>query len=296
MEQIEHSGWSGQTGGLPWMQQALIFSFRWMNIRVLYAFMAMVVPFYMLFNHSGYLSTYRYFRFHHEFSPLKSFAYVYLNHFVFGQIILDRFAFYAGVKFDISIEGLELYNELASGSNGFIQLSSHIGNYELAGYHLTAEKKTIHALVFAGETETVMENREKMFAGHNIGMIRAKADMSHIYEINNAMSDGDVVSMPGDRVFGSSKTEECMFLGTKAKFPIGAYSLAAMRQVPILCIFVMKESVKGYRIIVKRIDVPDVTGRKAQSKLMAQQFASYLEQILRQYPTQWFNYYDFWSK
>lgn len=276
------------------MQKALVLFFKWINIRALYAFMALTVPFYMLCNHNGYLAIYRYFHCHHGFSPLKSFAYVYLNHFLFGQIILDRFAFYAGVKFRMTIEGLELYNELASGKDSFIQLSSHVGNYELAGYHLVPVKK-IHALVFAGETETVMANREKMFVGHNIDMIRAKADMSHIYQINNAMEEGDIVSMPGDRVFGSSKTEECMFLGASAKFPAGAYSVASMRHVPILCIFVMKESVKGYRIIVKKIDVPDTPGRKAQSRQMAQQFATYLEQVLQRYPAQWFNYYDFWT-
>ena len=61
-------------------------------------------------------------------------------------------------------------------------------------------------------------------------------------------------------------------------------------------IFVMKESAKRYRIFLERIDTGDESLPKRQRmEQAARSFASQLECIVRRYPTQWFNYYDFWK-
>ena len=294
MNESNNIKWSGKTGGQKWMQKSLIFLFKWINIRILYAVMSLVIPFYMLFNRKGYMSMYSYFHERLSYSPFKSFINVYVNHYTFGQIILDRFAFYAGKRFNINIMGNENYENLINEENGFIMLSSHIGNYELAGYHLKATKKNIYALIFGGETETVMKNRSKMFDGHNINMIPVKSDMSHLFEINNALRDGNIVSMPGDRIFGSVKYVDLMFLGKNAKFPMGPFAIAAQRDVPIISIFVMKEATYNYTIYVNEINSSG-NNRKEKVESMSKQFINNLEDIVLKYPTQWFNYYNFWE-
>lgn len=294
MDESNNIKWSGKTGGQKWMQKSLIFLFKWINIRILYAVMSLVIPFYMLFNRKGYMSMYSYFHERLSYTPFKSFINVYVNHYTFGQIILDRFAFYAGKRFNINIIGNENYENLINEENGFIMLSSHIGNYELAGYHLKATKKNIYALIFGGETETVMKNRSKMFDGHNINMIPVKSDMSHLFEINNALRDGNIVSMPGDRIFGSVKYVDLMFLGKNAKFPMGPFAIAAQRDVPIISIFVMKEATYNYTIYVNEINSSG-NNRKEKVESMSKQFINNLEDIVLKYPTQWFNYYNFWE-
>lgn len=294
MSENNNIKWSGKTGGQKWMQKSLVFLFKWVNIRFLYVVMSLVIPFYMLFNRKGYMAMYSYFHERFSYSPFKSFINVYLNHYTFGQIILDRFAFYAGKRFNINIIGNKNYETLIGKENGFIMLSSHIGNYELAGYHLKATQKSIYALIFGGETETVMKNRSKMFEGHNINMIPVKPDMSHLFKINNALREGNIVSMPGDRIFGSSKYVELNFLGKNAKFPIGPFAMAAQREIPIISIFVMKESTYNYTIYVKRID-SSANNRKERIESMSRQFINNLEDIVLKYPTQWFNYYNFWE-
>lgn len=292
---MKHSRWSGKTDGLPWMQRALIHMFHWLDIRILYVIMSGVVPFYMLFNHQGYASIYSFFRNRLGYSPLKSFFYVYLNHFVFGQIILDRFAAYAGRKFSFDIENQELFSHLASCEEGFIQLSSHVGNYELAGYSLVAKEKRFNILVFSGETETVMRNRERMLSGNNMRMVSMAPDFSHIFILNNALMNGEIVSIPGDRIFGSSKYVECLFFDRKARFPLGPFALAVQRGVNMLAVFVMKEAYNKYRVFVRSLPLnKQLAMRQEQMAHLAQSFATELEKVVRRYPTQWFNYYDFW--
>ena len=280
---LQHNEWSGKTDGLPWMQRSLIAMFRVLPLWLPYCIMALVVPFYMIFNRKGYKAMYRFFRERFGFGRWKSFWKVYANHFRFGQIILDRFGVYAGKKYRFIVDGQELMDELEKHPEGFISLSSHVGNYEIAGYSLKPKSKRFNALVYAGETATVMENRKKMLSQNNMSMIPVKEDMSHIFELNAAIDRGEIVSMPSDRVFGSQKACECSFFGEKARFPMGAFALATKKNVPMLAVFVMKESYRTYHAYVRKI-------------ANAQDFADNLEEIVKKYPTQWFNYFDFWKQ
>ena len=292
---MKQKQWAGKTDGNKWMQESLVVLFRICNIRIFYWIMAVVILFYMVFNHKGYISIYRFFRFRLGYSPVRSFLHVYQNHYVFGQTILDKFAMYAGKQFQIVIEGQETLNSMLSGDSAFLMLSAHVGNYEIAGYSLRSFKKKIYAVVYAGETETIMKNRNLKFQPHNIHMISVNSDMSHLFMINDALSNGNVVSISADRAFGSSKVLACKFMGKDAKFPLGPFALAIHRNVPVLSVFVMKESVKQYRIYIHKIDVPNTDVPSAKKELLCNAFVNDLEKIVCKYPNQWFNYYDFWE-
>jgi hypothetical protein len=120
---------------------------------------------------------------------------------------------YAGKEYGFDIEGYEHFAALDTSEEGFMIYSSHVGNYEVAGYSLVSEHKRYNALVYGGESPTVMENRRRMFAGGNINMIVVSDGVSHLYGINNALADGEIVSMPCDRLFGSQKVVGATLLG-----------------------------------------------------------------------------------
>lgn len=295
--------WKGKTDGQPWMQRTLVRWLRRVDVRWLYGVMACVIPFYMLFCHKAFRAGYDFFRHHFGRSPLSSLLLVYRSQYNLGRVVLDRFAAFAGRHFELEIEGFDLFDELTRQPVGLMLLSAHVGNYELAGYTLQAENKPFNALVFGGETETMMEGRNQAFGGHNIRMVPVAQDMSHIFTLSSALAEGEIVSMPGDRIFGSQKSVTCPFLGAPARFPLGPFALAVQREVPVLTVFVMKESTWRYRIFIQRLtaEAPAEAGltagarRKAQMEALAHSYARQLEVIVRRYPTQWYNYYDFWQ-
>ena len=139
-----------------------------------------------------------------------------------------------------------------------------------------------------------MQNRRKMFDGTNIHMILVKPDFSHIFAIESALNNGESVSIPSDRVVENQKTVACDFFGASAKFPLGPFALAAQRDVAVLSIHVMKQSARLYHIFIKRLDSRGDSARERASQY-ARQFANHLESVVRQYPEQWFNYYEFWQ-
>lgn len=287
--------WKGSTGGTTWMQRSLIVMLKLVPLKVMYSFVTVcIIPFYMLFCHQSYIAIYHFFRQRMKWSVLKSFIGVWRNHSNFAQVVLDRFYMYGGGHFQFTIDNYDLYKQLAAQPGGFVILSAHVGNYEVAGYTLVAETKRFNAVVYGGETETVMQNRARILGGNNIRMIPLRDDMSHLFMISNALSDGESVSIPGDRIFGSSRTVTCRFMDADAKFPLGPFAVAAQREVPVLAINVMKESTHRYHIFINQLEAGEGNIKQRAARL-AHQYANNLEKTVRLYPTQWYNYYEFWS-
>ena len=188
------------------MIRSLVVLMKVIDRRIIYCFMAVVVPFYMVFHHDSYLATYRFFRQRLGYGRIKSFLKVYANHYCFGQVIIDRYAAYAGKKFRFELDGNERFMELVNGERGFVQLSSHAGNYEMVGYGLTSTTKRINGLFYGGESKVMMDFRRKILSMHNVNLIEVDESMSHIFNMNAAIDRGEIVSMTGDRLFGSSKS------------------------------------------------------------------------------------------
>ena len=288
--------WPGTTYGNEWMHRWLIRLLRHIDTRVFYLFVSIfIIPVCLVFNPSRGIS-YRYFRRRIGYGRLKSAWKTYVGHCLFGQVVIDKFAMYAGKRFCIETEGQEHFHRLAMRPEGFVQLSAHIGNYEIAGYSLSTEGKRLNALVFAGEKESVMRNRNKMFAGTNISMIAISEDMSHLFEIENALTNGEIVSMPADRINGSLKSVEHTFLGAKAKFPLGPFSVATLKSLDVLTVNVMKTSLNGYKIFVTPLPYDKSAPRQEQIRQLSQAYVAELEKRVRQYPTQWYNYFEFWEQ
>ena len=285
--------WDGTTYGNGLMHRWLIGLLRRIDVRIIYVFAyVFVVPPCLL--RPGYKFIYRYFRERFGLSPLAAFWKTYLQHGMFAQAIIDKFAMYAGKKFDIDIEGYEHFERLAKRPEGFVQLSSHVGNYEIAGYSLVAENKPFNALVFFGEKASVMENRMKMFEHTNIRMIPIREDMSHLFELDSALSNGQTVSIPGDRIWGSSKAVTVNILGKEARLPMGPFKVITTRALDAIVVHVVKVAARRYKIFVTPLNYDKEASRNTQVEQLSTQYAAEVERVVRLYPTQWYNYFPFW--
>lgn len=297
MSELKHENWAGTTYGNSWMHRWLIRFLRVIDVRLLYAFAyTFIVPPTIVINSSARKAMYDFFRTKMKYGALKAAWFTYRNHCAFSEVVIDKFAMYAGKQFEITMDGYDHFEKLSKEASGFVQVSSHIGNYEIAGYSLVAEDKRFNALVFGGEKESVMANRSNLFDRNNIRMIPMKADMSHLFVIDSAISNGEILSMPADRIFGSQKGFSADFFGQTADFPQGPFVLAAMRGVPMLFVAVMKEGAKHYHITIRKITTCESGNMKSRAKALATEYVKQLETIVRKYPTQWYNYFDFWTR
>lgn len=286
--------WAGTTFGSSWMHKSLVWMLRYIDAGFFYFFASVfVVPFVLIFGRSRSV-IYRYMRKRMGFGRLRAAWYTYLNHSGFAEAVIDKFAMYAGKRFKVDIEGYDYYLELAKRDEPFLQLSSHIGNYEIAGYTLKAEK-ILNAVVYFNEKEIVMRGRDSIFRSTNVRMIPVANDMSHLFLINSALEKGEVVSIPADRIWGSSKKIDKEFLGATASFPYGPFTIATIRSLDVISVHVMKSSHRQYNIYVKPLEYDKTASRGEQVRQLSDSYVKEMERILKLYPRQWYNYFDFWQ-
>ena len=279
------------------MHRTLIGSLRWLDVRLIYVFTSIfIIPVCLLLNLNHSRTTaYRYFRQRLGYGCLRASWYTYVNHCLFAQVVVDRFAVFAGKRFKLDIDGYEYFQQLELETKGFVILSSHIGCYEVAGYSLISKSKRFNALVFGGEKATVMKGRQEALSEHNIRMIPVRDDMSHLFIVNEALSNNEIMSMPADRIVGSAKVVKVNFFGETASLPAGPFSVTTMNGFDALAVNVMKISAKRYKVYVTRLSYDTQAPRKQQMQQLANCYVEELERRVRQYPSQWFNFYDFWS-
>ncbi|MDD4142686.1 MAG: lysophospholipid acyltransferase family protein [Bacteroidales bacterium] len=290
--------WKGTTGGGKFGQNFLFFVFRYVNVTVLYPVLLFVIPFYLLFAKEGRKAIYSYYHDVLGYTRRKSMCATVKNFYVFGKVVLDKFAMQSGKteQFHISIENEPAFQDMLDDDKGFVIVSSHVGNFELAGHCLYQDKKQFYGVLFGAETETMKQHRTASLRRTHVNLIPIANDMSHIFAIKEALEKGGVVTILCDRMMGGNKKIKVNFLGKDAYFPIGTFILAAVTDSYMVCVFTMKEKKLDYTtyIFPLAVDKSEQSVNRRAEKML-RQYVKYLEDIVKKYPEQWFNYYDFWN-
>jgi len=88
------------------------------------------------------------------------------------------------------------------------------------------------------------------------------------------------------------------FLGREAPFPVGPFMLAAVSGAPLIATFSLQIGPATYRFFAEppqQLSFRRGVSRESQLRAWVEQYVLQLETLARQYPYQWFNFYDFWD-
>jgi predicted LPLAT superfamily acyltransferase len=221
----------------------------------------------------------------------------YLRHiYAFSLTIFDRFIAREGMQEStIKVErvNVEAFKELC-GSGGIVVLSHH-GNWAQSFKIFETFDITLN-IVMAEAMDEELEGMEKIAeANRRINIISMKKGMQAIVDIANAIRNKEIVIMMVDRILRDDKTVEVDFFGQKALLNSGAFEVARMRNTPMIGLDIVREGDEKIKVICSEL-IASTT--KEKSKIipeLAQQYANFLEGVVRDYPWQWFNFYDFWE-
>ena len=290
--------WDGKTGGGAFGQSFLLWFLGFANVRVLYPILYLTIPFYLLFGKKGRHAIYQYFRERHHYSPMKAAWATFRNHVLFGQVVLDKFALLAGNRKQFKIVGKSDYiPPMMNQEKGFFIVGAHVGNLELSGLCYPIQKKRINAIISMSERAAFQKRRDDAFGSSNINLIPVMPDMSHLFTIKEVIEKGEIVVIPSDRLFGSPKSVACDFLDGTANFPIGTFRLAAQLDVPVVSLFIMKEHGTTYKIHEQPIDThSELPNSTKKAEAMTHDYVNVLQEVVKKYPTQWFNFFPFWNE
>ncbi len=287
--------WEGKSKGTVLGYRIFIFFIKKLGVQAAYALLFFVAFYYFLFSWKSTSAVYQYFRKRLQYPGVKSFFSVYKNYFIFGKTIIDKVAISSGLKhrFTYECDGVETIIDLLDKNQGGIMISAHVGNFEIAEFFFEEidTRSQISLVTTDAERQNIKEYMEKVTVRSKIKFILVQEDMSHIFEINNALSKGELVCFTGDRYMPGSKVMSESLLGKVADFPAGPFMLASRLQVPVLFVYVMKESNKHYHLYSRRAQSEN---RDAHGLL--KEYTKSVEWMLSLYPLQWFNYFDFWER
>lgn len=290
--------WSGKTAGGDFGQKFLFSVLKHIKVKYFYIVLYPIIPFCILFARKSNHAIFNYFHKILGYNKWAAFKGNVRNAFTFGRVVLDKFALLAGrsEQFQVEVSNAALFNQLLQQKKGFIMAGSHIGNFELLGHCLKQDIKPINGIIFGGENKALQERRDATFAENHVKLIPVRPDMSHLFAIKNALDNGEIVTILSDRLFGSNKTKTVSFLHHDAEFPLSTFRLAAQLEVPVLSVFIMKEKGTRYKGYLIPLECQSIEGNSTvKAEALLQQYVKSIEDILREYPEQWFNYYDFWQ-
>jgi predicted LPLAT superfamily acyltransferase len=150
-------------------------------------------------------------------------------------------------------------------------------------------------VLYDGEHEQIKKYIEGVTGKPNMNIIIIKNDLSHIYAISEAFANNELVCMHADRFIQGNKTLKAGFLGDQARFPMGPFILASKFKVPVSFVYAVKESKLHYHLFASEIKDYSNLPKEAIVQEMLNDFAGGMEKKVKQYPEQWFNYYNFWQ-
>jgi predicted LPLAT superfamily acyltransferase len=214
----------------------------------------------------------------------------------FGQTLIDKVAVLtgAGGKLSFEEEGVENLYALAGEGRGGIIVSAHLGNWEVAAHMLQDTGTAINVLMYDGEAEQLKALMEQYDRKRSFNIIYVRDDLSHVYEVSAALRRGELVCLHADRFRPGNRTMQHDFLGEPANFPAGPFLLASKLRAPVCFVFAFKETIFRYHF--KGWPAKTYEGRGTSgAEAMLHDFVQLLEEQLRLYPHQWFNYYNFWK-
>ncbi|MCD4742255.1 MAG: lysophospholipid acyltransferase family protein [Desulfobacteraceae bacterium] len=215
-----------------------------------------------------------------------------------GKQLLDRIAQTSGsIKFDIDFIGRDILNEILTSKKGFILLTAHAGNWQLAMTELNMLEKKIF-LVILKENNIAVQKALKINNDNSMfEILSPEGHLGGIVPVVKELNNGNAVSYMGDRPYGfeSLKVD---FMNDKASFPYGAFAIAAATKVPIVTVLASKTGFKTYRVDFTNIIKPEYKGRKNKKNQLSewvQEYADILNNFFEEYPYQCFLFHDVWE-
>jgi len=203
----------------------------------------------------------------------------------------------SGLKYSTTNENY--IEEETENGRGVILLSSHIGNWGIAGEILSVRLKAkVNALMVERDGEQMKKTYENVNKNQAVNIIPiGENPLETMMSVKTALENGEIVAALGDRYIDEN-VAEVDFLGEKAKFPRGIFEIACITNTKVIPVFMTRKKIHFYDfragdpIIISK---GDRKNRKENIDKAVQNFANQIGEQARVTPLQWYNFYKFWD-
>lgn len=218
----------------------------------------------------------------------------------FAGTVLDRVYFLTNQfdRFDIKIHDEDRLDEIMSLEKGAIILGAHVGSFDVLRC-LALRRKHLPLKILMYQDHNAMITRVLDELNPEVAAtVINLADPTALLQMKEAMEQGSLVGMLGDRMLEAEKNVSCTFLGDAIALPSGPFTLAEMLKVPVICVFGIYKGGNQYEIYHSLLfDGQKVVGEQRRETVarLTQKYANSIEGMVKRFPFNWFNFYDYWG-
>lgn len=218
----------------------------------------------------------------------------------FGNILLERMIAGVNGRFHLipSPEHFQCFVQALKEGKGCIALSAHVGAWQ-TGMAALEELHVPMALLHYRDPGDVDKHYFERSAGSGIRIINSGASFGGMMDCAAALGRGELVCIMGDRLRTPAEPAlEVDFLGGRARFPLFPYVLASITGAPVVITFALRDPDGGIRgQCCGILHVPEGLRRQPEKVLpFLRVFTQAVETMVKDYPYQFFNFYDMWDE
>jgi len=205
-------------------------------------------------------------------------------------------------KFDIEKviknhrEAKEKLENIAQNSPyGVIVMTAHFSNWELAAHFLAKNGLPMLAIGRKGDNALIETNITTPFREKygNQAVVKSKAMMLMIKRLKSAGNVGLLI----DQKAGQSNSVKVDFFGKAAETTLSVASLKLKFDALVVPIFIARDSEGLYEMIINdpiEYIAEEIEDKEKKLELMTAKYNKAIEDVVRQYPSQWFWMHNRW--
>ncbi|MBX3025142.1 lysophospholipid acyltransferase family protein [bacterium] len=191
----------------------------------------------------------------------------------------------------------DVVGEALAEGRGLVLVTGHVGNWDVAARTLEQYDRPFN-LVMAHERNATTSAYARAIR-ERAGMRVIYSDTSVFSSLNmiRALRDNEIVAIQLDRTLGVGTTRMVEFFGAPAPFPTGPFVLARLAGAPLLPVFFPRLGTRHYAIrLGTRLTLPRDAGDAPALARAMRAVAAELEDVIREFPHQWFQFAPFWPE
>lgn len=215
----------------------------------------------------------------------RNFAYYFAD-----LLTLNRQALPVQQRYIHSVNGFERVEPILSSDSGFVAVTAHLGNWELAGRLLSPFGKTVNVLVAPEQQVAVQRLLREQDRPPGLSFVFNNSGGAFI-QLLMALRRGEIAAIQIDRGTGHRSDTPVDFFNAPAVFPSGPFRLASAARVPVIPFFCLMRPDYQYDIFIGD-PIPVERGGELEA---LHHMIRILEYYVAMAPDQWFNFYDVWQ-
>lgn len=208
--------------------------------------------------------------------------------FRMGKMLDPRF-----IEQNVRIEHMDRLDQVLSKGKGAILLTAHLGNWEYGGVLLSKLGYPFTAVALPHKERPVNDLFNYQRESQGVTIVPTNIAVRKCLE---SLKENKLIALVGDRDFGNHG-EVMDFLGRKAVIPKGAAIFSGKTGAPIIPIFLVRHKDGKFVLFLEDPIYPPVIEdwvEKENLFCVMKKYLVVIEQKIRQYPTQWLMFREFY--